>query len=247
MCIEYNQLCPETSTWKSKRNRLPTKYPTAAQVTRISDFAIESEIRKRISPPTNLSSCWISITKSKSGFYGFPFYSSIGKSEKGFAKVFSWTVVFFLLIKRARARPQFFKSFVSSDSPPPPPPKKKRKEREWKNRYLNVEIRFQISRSIANQKSWFWNLKLNFQIKRTLVAFSTSADLVPSPLPHYELMFITYTVNFRAAKPDTSWVQCSIAKEKKKQKKRQSPIDVRLVTVQGNVSWTGKNYPYPYL
>ena len=107
MCIEYNQLCPETSTWKSKRNRLPTKYPTAAQVTRISDFAIESEIRKRISPPTNLSSCWISITKSKSGFYGFPFYSSIGKSEKGFAKVFSWTVVFFLLSMRGRARPLF--------------------------------------------------------------------------------------------------------------------------------------------
>ena len=127
MCIEYNQLCPETSTWKSKRNRLPTKYPTAAQVTRISDFAIESEIRKRISPPTNLSSCWISITKSKSGFYGFPFYSSIGKSEKGFAKVFSWTVVFFLLIKRARARPLFFKSFVSSDPPPLPKKKKKRK------------------------------------------------------------------------------------------------------------------------
>ena len=130
MCIEYNQLCPETSTWKSKRNRLPTKYPTAAQVTRISDFAIESEIRKRISPPTNLSSCWISITKSKSGFYGFPFYSSIGKSEKGFAKVFSWTVVFFLLIKRARARPQFFKSFVSSDSPPPPKKKKRKGMKE---------------------------------------------------------------------------------------------------------------------
>ena len=60
---------------------------------------------------------------------------------------------------------------------------KKRKEREWKNRYLSVEIRFQISRSIANQKSWFWNLKLNFQIKRTLVAFSTSAwfGILPSP------------------------------------------------------------------
>ena len=95
---------------------------------------------------------------------------------------------------------------------------KKRKEREWKNRYLSVEIRFQISRSIANQKSWFWNLKLNFQIKRTLVAFSTSANLVPSPLPHYQLMFITYTVNFRAAKPDTCWVQCSIAKGKTKAK-----------------------------
>ena len=25
MCIEYNQLCPETSTWKSKRNQAPNE------------------------------------------------------------------------------------------------------------------------------------------------------------------------------------------------------------------------------
>ena len=65
---------------------------------RISDFAIEREIRKRISPPRNPSSGWISIKKSKSGFHGFPFYRSIGKSEKGFAKLFSSTAVFSLLI-----------------------------------------------------------------------------------------------------------------------------------------------------
>ena len=53
------------------------------------DFPIEREIRKRISPPRNPSSGWISIKKSKSGFFGFPFYRSIGKSEKGFAKLFS--------------------------------------------------------------------------------------------------------------------------------------------------------------
>ena len=56
---------------------------------RISNFAIEREIRKRISLPRNPSSGWISIKKSKSGFHGFPFYNSIGKSEKGFAKLFS--------------------------------------------------------------------------------------------------------------------------------------------------------------
>ena len=150
MCIEYNQLCPETSTWKSKRNRLPTKYPTAAQVTRISDFAIESEIRKRISPPTNLSSCWISITKSKSGFYGFPFYSSIGKSEKGFAKVLSWTLVFFLLIKRARARPLFFKSFVSSDSPPPQKKKEKKGNERTDISTLKSVFRFRVRLQIRN-------------------------------------------------------------------------------------------------
>ena len=74
------------------------------------DFPIEREIRKRISPPRNLSSGWISIKKSKSGFHGFPFYRSIGKSEKGFAKLFSWTVVFFLLSMRARARPLFLRT-----------------------------------------------------------------------------------------------------------------------------------------
>ena len=50
------------------------------------------------------------IKKSKSGFHGFPFYRLIGKSEKGFAKLFSWTVVFFLLSMRARARPLFLRT-----------------------------------------------------------------------------------------------------------------------------------------
>ena len=39
------------------------------------DFPIEREIRKQISPPRNPSSVWISIKKSKSGFFGFPFLS----------------------------------------------------------------------------------------------------------------------------------------------------------------------------
>ena len=74
------------------------------------DFPIEREIRKRISAPRNPSSGWISIKKSKSGFFGFPFCRSIGKSEKGFAKLFSWTAVFFLLIMRAHARPLFLRT-----------------------------------------------------------------------------------------------------------------------------------------
>ena len=72
----------------------------------ISDFAIESEIWKRISVLRNLSSGWISIKKSKCGFHGFLFYLSVGKSEKGFAKLFS----FLLLIMRARARPLFLRT-----------------------------------------------------------------------------------------------------------------------------------------
>jgi len=71
----------------------------------ISDFEIERVIRKRISPSRKPFSGWISIRKSKSGFHRFPFYRSIGKSEKGFAKLLSWTTVFFLLIVRVRARP----------------------------------------------------------------------------------------------------------------------------------------------
>ena len=74
------------------------------------DFPIEREIWKRISPPRNPFSGWISIKKSKSGFHGFPSHRSIGKSEKGFAKLFSWTAVFFLLIMRARARPLFLRT-----------------------------------------------------------------------------------------------------------------------------------------
>ena len=49
---------------------------------RISDFANEHEIRKRISPPRNPSSGWMSIQKSKSGFHGFPFYCSMGNPKK---------------------------------------------------------------------------------------------------------------------------------------------------------------------
>jgi len=76
---------------------------------RILDFAIEREIRKRILPPRNPFSGWISIKKSKSGFHGFRFCRSTATSEKGFSKLFSRTVVFFLhlLIMRARERPLF--------------------------------------------------------------------------------------------------------------------------------------------
>ena len=49
-------------------------------------------------------------------FLALAFYCSIGKSEKEFTKLFSWTAVLFLLIMDAYARPfflswQFFKSF----------------------------------------------------------------------------------------------------------------------------------------
>ena len=67
--------------------------------------------RTRISPPRNPSSGWISIRKSKSGFHGFPFYRSIGKSEKNICKtVLVNSGLVFLLIMRARARPMFLRT-----------------------------------------------------------------------------------------------------------------------------------------
>ena len=77
----------------------------------ISDFAIEHEIRKQISPQRNPSTGWISIKKFKSGLHGFPFYHSIGKSEKKICKtVLVNSGLFFLLIMRARARPLFLRT-----------------------------------------------------------------------------------------------------------------------------------------
>ena len=48
----------------------------------IPDFPIEREILKRILPPRNPSSGWISIKKSKSRFFGFPFLSFDWKIRK---------------------------------------------------------------------------------------------------------------------------------------------------------------------
>ena len=75
-------------------------------------FAIEREMRKRISPPRNPSSGWISIRKSNYGFHGFPFYRSIGKSEKGIRKtvLVNCGLVYFLLIMRGRTRPLFLRT-----------------------------------------------------------------------------------------------------------------------------------------
>ena len=109
-------------------------------------------IRKQISPLRNLSSWWISFEKSKSRFHGFPFHHSIGKSEKWFAKLFSWKVVFFLLFMWVCARPLFLRTvfqILFSDF------QKKRKERQSKNRYLRVENCLRILCLIANLKSGF--------------------------------------------------------------------------------------------
>ena len=81
---------------------------------RISDFAIENRKQispiSQISPPRNPSSGWISIKKSKSGFHGFPFYRSMGKSGEGISKTVLLNSGLLLLIMRARARPLFLRT-----------------------------------------------------------------------------------------------------------------------------------------
>ena len=88
--------------------------------------------RKQISTLRNPSLEWISIKKSKSGF---PFYRSIGKSEKGFEKLFSWTMVFSLLIMRTSARPLFLRTVFL--------------------------ILLRVSQSNGKRKSWFGFLNWN--------------------------------------------------------------------------------------
>ena len=115
------------------------------------DFAIEREIRKRISPPRNQSSGWISIKKSKSGFHGFPFYCSMGKSEKIFAELFS------------RARPLFlrtiFKSFFGF------PKKKKKKKGKEGNPRTDISALKSVSDFAFDYKSEIWILNLSTKYK----------------------------------------------------------------------------------
>ena len=75
------------------------------------DFPIEHEIRKRISPPRNPPSGGFQLRIPNPDFMDFLFtIPAIGKSKKGFAKLFLRTVVFFLLSMRAHARPLFLRT-----------------------------------------------------------------------------------------------------------------------------------------
>ena len=87
----------------------------------------------------------------------------IGKSEKGFAKRFSWTAVFFLLIMRVHARPLFLRTVfqilfrISQSNDKKGNPKNLDLDFLIKihpeDGFLGGEIRFRISPSIG--KSWF--------------------------------------------------------------------------------------------
>ena len=114
------------------------------------DFAIKREIQKQISPLRNPSSGWISIKKSKSRFHGFPFYRSIGTSGKRFAKLYSWTAVFFLLIMRTHSRPLFVRTVFSNP---------------WK------DIQKQISQGLNPFSDFTFECKFKIQILKSTTRF----------------------------------------------------------------------------
>ena len=130
------------------------------------DFPIKREIRKRISPPRNPSSGWISIKKSKSGFFGFPFLSFDWEIQKRIWKTVlrsSGIACTRIISKKKTAihENSFANSF--SDFPIERQKGKSKKfgfgflniEIHPEDRFLRGEIRFWISHSIG--KSGFPN------------------------------------------------------------------------------------------
>ena len=116
----------------------------------------------------NPSSWWISIKKSNSGFHGFLFTVQSG-NQKGFAKLFSWTVVFSLLIMCSRARPLSLRTVYQSCFGFP----KKRKERESKNRYLSVSDRYLPVVGKSSEKEVFRQLYSYLTENSTLSKFQS--------------------------------------------------------------------------
>ena len=121
------------------------------------------------------------------------------KSEKGFAKPFSWTAVFFWLIMRARARPLF----------------------------SALKIRFRILRSIANPKSGFQNLNPDFPIKGTrtkkLEPIQTNPDILsPFHFLYPDLFGRRLTLLWRAV-----WKRCGFGKRIHWFRVNRRPIQVK--------------------
>ena len=101
------------------------------------DYGFAIERVKRISLPRNPSSKWISIMKSKSGYFAFLSLPLVGKSEKtDLQNCLVNSGLFSAIIMTARWRPLF-----------------------------SVEIRFQIMQSIENPKPGFQNLNPDFLIE----------------------------------------------------------------------------------
>ena len=76
------------------------------------------------------------LTNPNPDFMDFLLYCSIGKSERGFAKILFWTVVFFLLIMHAGAKLLFLRTVFLNPFLDIPKKKQQQKKGKIKNRDL---------------------------------------------------------------------------------------------------------------
>ena len=108
---------------------------------RNSDFGFcnRTRILKLISPPRNPSSWWISINKFRSEFHRFSFLPFDWKIRKWLCKTILMNSGLFGNCECACKTVVLKKCLLNHVShPPPPTPQNKRKERESKNRYLQM-------------------------------------------------------------------------------------------------------------
>ena len=130
------------------------------------DFPIEREIRKRISPPRNPSPGSISIKKSKSGFFGFPFLSFDWEIRKRICKtVLVNSGLLFSNYAGLHARPLFLRTVLqilfrisqSNDKKgnPKDPDLDFLIEIHPEDGFLGGEIHFRISCSIGKSRFRF--------------------------------------------------------------------------------------------
>ena len=107
------------------------------------------------------------LKHSNLDFVDFFIYRLNGKYENGFAKRFPWTVVFFPANYACTFKTTVLENSLKNAFSNFPP--KKQKERISKKRFLSVEIRFRIWRSISNLKSGIQNPNpADFPIERNL-------------------------------------------------------------------------------
>ena len=150
--VEYGQMGHfnlRLPVWRLDHNYFPDKKVALDWKKRISDFAIEREIRKRIIHPQR----GFQLRNPNPDFMDFFFAVRLRNPEKALQNYSrEQRSSSFLLIMRARARPLFLRGqfFESSFGYP-----SRTVKRKLNNRYLSFEIRFRISYSIENPKSAF--------------------------------------------------------------------------------------------
>ena len=109
---------------------------------RNSDFGFcnRTRILKLISPPRNPSSWWISINKFRSEFHRFSFLPFDWKIRKWLCKTILMNSGLLFGNCECACKTVVLKKCLLNhvSHPPPPTPQNKRKERESKNRYLQM-------------------------------------------------------------------------------------------------------------